>query len=137
MATQLNDLVGNLEQRIADRTRAIQASAEVSRRLSTILDPRQLTRGVVEQIQQTFNYYHVHIYLFNDTHTDLLLAWGSGDAGRAMLARNTRSGPGLVDGQRLECACAGCRCFTRSRLAVQSLVARNQDRIGGPDCHWR
>ena len=98
MATRLSDLVGNLEQRIADRTRAIQASAEVSRRLSTILDPRQLTRAVVEQIQQTFNYYHVHIFLFNDSRTDLLLAWGSGDAGRAMLAREHKipAGRGLV-----------------------------------------
>ncbi len=98
MADRLGDLIGNLEQRISDRTRAVQASAEVSRRLSTILDPRQLTRAVVEQIQQTFNYYHVHIYLFNDTRTDLILAWGSGDAGRAMLAREHKipSGRGVV-----------------------------------------
>jgi len=98
MADQISDLVTNLEQRISDRTRAVQASVEVSRRLSTILDPRQLTRAVVEQIQQAFNYYHVHIYLFNDARTDLVLAWGSGDAGRAMLAREHKipAGRGVV-----------------------------------------
>ena len=56
MTTQLRGLVGTLEQRVADRTKALTASTEVSRRLSTILDQKQLVKEVVEQVQDAFNY---------------------------------------------------------------------------------
>lgn len=98
MAEQLSDLVNSLEQRVADRTRALATSAEVSRRLSTILNTSQLIKEVVDQVQRSFNYYHVQIYLFDENRQNLVMAGGSGDAGRVMFSRghSIPRGKGLV-----------------------------------------
>lgn len=98
MAAQVRDLVSTLEQRVQARTAALATSAAVGRQLATILDESELVRAVVQEIQSAFNYYHVHIYLLDSQGAKLLMAGGTGEAGRIMLARghHIAIGRGLV-----------------------------------------
>ena len=74
MAVQLRQTVGQLDQ----RARQMESSAEVSRRLSTLLDEQELVTAVINQLQEAFNYYHVHIYLLNEAGNTSGYGWWYG-----------------------------------------------------------
>ena len=98
MRVDLQENYSNLEQRVAERTKALETSAEVSRRLASILDPRELAGAVVNQIQTAFKYYYAQIYLFDASGENLVLTAGTGEAGEAMMKRghSLPKGLGLV-----------------------------------------
>ena len=82
----LQELSASLEQRVADRTKALSAVAEVSTVASTILDTDMLLQQVVDLSKERFNFYHAHIYLLDEAGKDLVLASGAGEPGRHMVA---------------------------------------------------
>ncbi|MFQ6099773.1 MAG: GAF domain-containing protein [Anaerolineae bacterium] len=105
MTAQLRGLIGSLEQRVARRTRELEqrsayleASAAVGRAASSILDADQLIRQVVELIRERFGLYYVGLFLVDEAGEWAVLRAGTGDAGRAMLARGHRikAGEGMI-----------------------------------------
>lgn len=79
-----------LEQRIQERTRSLRTSTAVSRRLSNLLTREGLIEEVVTLLKTTYNYYHVHIYFFDEERQYLYLEGGTGEPARVMRANNHR-----------------------------------------------
>lgn len=93
MTRQLRDLIGGLEQRVAERTQELEqrsayleASAEISQAASSILDREQLMREVVELIRERIDLYYVGLFLIEGSWA--VLQAGTGEAGQAMLDRD-------------------------------------------------
>jgi len=86
MTARLRDLVGSLEQRVEDRTKALSSVAEVGTVASTILETDKLLQRVVDLAKERFYFYHAHIYLMNEAGDTLVLASGAGEPGRQMVA---------------------------------------------------
>ncbi len=118
MTEELQRTLVDLEKRVADRTRAIELSAEISRRLSIILDQTQLVAEVVDLLQIAFDYYHVQIYLYDEDRKYLLMMGGSGEAGRVLLERGHR----LAKGQGL----VGRACDTGETILVADTLNDSQ-----------
>ncbi len=106
MADELAGVIGDLERRVAERTRGLQAAAEVGRATTSVLDPDQLLRRVVRLARERFGLYYVGLFLiesgsgraFGDSGRTLgdsgrtfgVLRAGTGEAGRQMMAQGHR-----------------------------------------------
>lgn len=76
-----------MEQRVADRTKALATVAEISTSASTSLETDKLLQQVVDLAKERFELYHAHIYLLDETGTSLVLTSGAGEAGKQMVAK--------------------------------------------------
>ena len=86
MAGRLRHTFETLEDRVRERTHALETSAEISQRLTAILDLNELLRYVVNRLQNEFNFYHIHIFLLDDEREKLITTEGVGQAGAEMKA---------------------------------------------------
>jgi GAF domain-containing protein/HAMP domain-containing protein len=84
MTEELREIINTLEERVTGRTRQLETMVEVSRQLTGILDLRDLLRQVVTLTKETFDYYHVHIYLLEEKGQTLIMTEGYGEAGVQM-----------------------------------------------------
>jgi len=90
MSAQLLATQTTLEGRIQERTRAIESAVQVGHLLSSILDTHELAKKVVNELQMTFGYYHVHLYVMAKERNVLIMAGGTGDAGEIMLRQGIK-----------------------------------------------
>jgi GAF domain-containing protein/HAMP domain-containing protein len=90
MTTQLRDLVGSLEQRIAERTQNLELAAEVGRSVSQVRDLDEMLRDACELIREEFDLYYVQVYLADPRQTTLQLQAGTGAVGAQLLERKHR-----------------------------------------------
>lgn len=95
---ELSMLYQNLESEVANRTRALETSTDVSRRLSTLLDQKQLLATVVDDVKRSFGYYHVAVFLYDLAEENLILESATGEAGKELLRNGFKiaSGKGLI-----------------------------------------
>ncbi len=104
MTLQLREAIRSVEQRAANRTKALVTATEIMRRVSTIQDTRPLLTEVVEQVKASFGYDYAQIYLLDQAGETLTLAAAAGEAGRLMLEKGHAIG--LGDEQSTVARCA-------------------------------
>ncbi|MBN1584522.1 MAG: GAF domain-containing protein [Anaerolineae bacterium] len=90
MTVQLRDLIGSLERRVAERTRGLEAAAEVSRVTTSELDIERLLPRVVDLVQERFGLYYVGLFVVDEDEEFAVLRAGTGEAGRTMLSQGWR-----------------------------------------------
>ncbi len=84
MTEQLQTALVSAEKQVAERTRRLETAANLAEKVSGILELDTLLLEVVNQIKDTFNYYHAHIYLLDESETNLVMVEGAGFAGQQM-----------------------------------------------------
>jgi GAF domain-containing protein len=110
--TELEDLTGNLERRVNDRTSELekanqrisqragqlQTITELSETVSEFQDLNELFPEITNLISERFGFYHVGIFLVDSEKKYALLQAANSDGGKTMLARGHRLqlGSGVV-----------------------------------------
>ncbi|MFN2284910.1 MAG: cache domain-containing protein [Anaerolineae bacterium] len=125
MTAQLRETLAGLEQRVAERTQALLTAAEVSSATTSELDIEVLLPQVVELVRERFGLYYVGLFLTEEAGEYAVLRAGSGEAGRAMLARHhqLRVGGDSMIG----------RCVLSGQADIQLDVGEAAVRFSNPD----
>jgi uncharacterized membrane protein/putative methionine-R-sulfoxide reductase with GAF domain len=90
LADSFRTMISNLRaafERIASRERVLVATTQLSREAGRIQNVDRLLQEAVNLIQDTFGYYHVHVYMLNEATDQLVVRAGSGEVGRQLKAR--------------------------------------------------
>jgi GAF domain-containing protein/HAMP domain-containing protein len=103
MTAQLRGYIGSLERRVTERTqdierrtRYLEASTQVARDATSLLEPQQLLDRTVSLISERFGFYHAGIFLLDETKKWAVLQAASSKGGRRMLARRHRLEVGVA-----------------------------------------
>ncbi len=81
---QLRRNLSSQEKKMQDRANRLELAIDISQRFSAILDLGTLMKEVVVNTKETFNYYHIHIYLMDEMRQNLYVAEGYGRAGEEL-----------------------------------------------------
>ncbi|MGD9099983.1 MAG: GAF domain-containing protein, partial [Anaerolineae bacterium] len=134
LTEKLGDTLQGLDDQIAQRTHDLErrstyleASTEVSRVVTAILEPDRLIQRAVDLIREHFDLYYVGLFLTEEDGEWAAFQAGTGAAGQAMRAqgRRVRVGEGIIGW-----SIAHSRTRVASRTASDAL---NQDTIELPD----
>jgi sensor domain CHASE-containing protein/GAF domain-containing protein len=93
LSVSLNQMLENIENSQKEVQRSlvqIRTAADLSRTISSILDPDELLPSVVQFVKDRFNLYYVGIFLVDQRREYALLRAGTGEAGENMLAASHR-----------------------------------------------
>jgi len=97
MTAQLQDILSGLEQRVEERTRALEgrtsqleAIADVARSVASIQELDRLLPAITRLVSERFGFYHVGIFLLDADHEFALLQAANSEGGAKMLARGHR-----------------------------------------------
>lgn len=103
MTGRVRDLIGSLEQRVAERTQALerravqlQAAADVGGTAARLRDLNELLRQVTRLISQRFGFYHVGIFLLDERGEYAVLRASNSEGGQRMLIRGHKLKVGQV-----------------------------------------
>jgi len=84
MVARLQELQSDLEKKVNERTSQLKAINEVGQVATSILDPDELLRRVVNLIIETFGYYYSAIYLIDQTGQWCELKEATGEEGKVL-----------------------------------------------------
>ena len=79
-------IIKQAEATMSKQATELQIVAELSTAVSTTLNTEQLLLDIVNRTKESFNLYHAHIYLLDESDNTLKLAAGAGDVGAKMVA---------------------------------------------------
>ncbi|HET7089294.1 MAG TPA: GAF domain-containing protein [Anaerolineae bacterium] len=87
---ELQAIRDSLEQRVAERTAQLSVSAEVSRAVTSVLDPDDVIRRVAQLITERFGFYYAAVFLLDDLGRFAVLREAAGAAGSILKASQHR-----------------------------------------------
>jgi GAF domain-containing protein/HAMP domain-containing protein len=97
MAEQLQEMIGKLEQRVADRTRDLEGqssrlrvAAEIARDAASARNLRELLDRTAESIGTRFSLFHTGIFLLDSSNQFAVLVASPTEAGKRLIANNHR-----------------------------------------------
>ena len=103
MASQLQEIIGKLEQRVADRTQDLESqsfrlrvAAEIARDAASSRDLSELLARAADLIINRFGFYHIGIFLLDSNKEYAVLVASPTEAGRQMIENNHRLRVGEV-----------------------------------------
>lgn len=133
LTAAFNTMTSHMQQtlvRLENRTRGLELITRLNNRLTAILKLEELMNEVVNQVKDSFGYYHTQIYLLDETGQKLNLASATGEAGQKMIAQNhiIPLGRGLVGraAQRKEVVLAP---NLARMIAPEVVTAKNIDAV--------